>query len=280
MILNYNSWKMAGGLAQRVASYDNIDIVVVVDNLSTDGSYGYLKKIDHRKIHIIQSGKNGGYSYGNNYGAKVCGRWGMDIVFFANPDISIGASHIQKILEQFARTDYSVLSGIEYGADGESVQPLLWRRRGYWEDIRDCFLLGRRYGRKEKFGLGLDKGADVQCVEMVKGSFFGVRLEDFNEAGGFDEGIFLYCEERILSKKMEGLGKKIGIVPSAGYTHTHSASIQQEYRSVASRMEILYKSRLYYHKKYNGIGWVRRFLLSGAMKISLLEFKIREKMER
>lgn len=37
--------------------------------------------------------------------------------------------------------------------------------------------------------------------------FFAFRLKDFLEVGGFDEDIFLYCEERTLGKRFGNAGK-------------------------------------------------------------------------
>ncbi len=273
VILNYNSWQMTSALAQKAASYKNIDAVVVVDNGSTDDSYKSLQRMEHPKIYVVQSGKNGGYSYGNNYGAKVCEKMGMEILFFSNPDVRVEEIQIQKILEQFVKTDYSVLSGVEYGQNGRISQPSLWKRMDYWADCLDCFFLGRKFGRKSP-GIKLDKNVEVQEAELVKGAFLAVRLKDFMEAGGFDEQVFLYCEERILSKRLERLGRKIGVVTSAEYIHTHSASIQREYQKTSDQIQMLYRSRIYYHRKYNNLKGVKYIFLLGAMKISVLEYKI------
>lgn len=275
IIVNYNSWEMTEKLALQTAFYKNIDAVVVIDNASTDSSYQHLKCISHKKIHVFQTGRNGGYSFGNNYGAVICRRLGMEIVFMANPDVWIGETHIQKILVQFADSGYSVLSGVEYDAYGNMCRPPLWKRRQYWDDFGDCFFLWRCCSRKN-FGIELYQNAGVQRAEMVKGAFLAVRLEDFLDVEGFDEQIFLYCEERVLAKKMESSGRKIGIVADAQYTHTHSASIQKTYRRVSQQMGILYQSRLYYHQKYSRIGRWRYILLAAAMKVSLLEYQIRD----
>lgn len=275
VILNYNSWRMTSDLAWEVASYKNIDAVVVVDNDSSEDHQEYLKRLYHKKIHMVRSGKNGGYSYGNNCGAKICKDMGMEIAFFANPDVLVKEEDIQKILDQFMKTDYPILSCVEYIRPGEMAQPPLSRRRDYWDDLIDCFFLGRKFGGKT-LGMGLDKNVAVQRVEMVKGSFFAVRLDDLIEMGGFDERVFLYCEERILSKRAEDLGKKMGIVTDAGYIHTHSASIQKECKKAGDRIKMLYTSRAYYHKTYTKIKGMKYRLLLSAMKISVLEYRIRD----
>ncbi len=275
VILNYDSWEMTGRLAQKVASYDSIEFVVVVDNASKDGSFDRLKKMSSEKVCVVQSGKNGGYSFGNDHGAEICRQAGMEIIFFANPDVCVEEADIQKILDRFGDTDYAALSGVEYRRAGKMAQPPLRKRMGYWDDYGECFFLWRRSGRK-KLGIGLDGSVQVQEAEVLRGSFFAIRMEDLTKIGGFDEDVFLYCEERILAKKLEDRGRKIGIVTDAGYIHTHSASIQNKYKKTGDQIRMLYASRLYYHKKYNGIKGIKYWSLLSAMKISILEYDIRD----
>lgn len=275
VILNFNCWKKTTELALKTASFGEIDAVVVIDNVSTDDSYKHLTALNHEKIHVLQSKKNGGYSYGNNYGAEVCRKLGMEIMFISNPDVDIEEDTVRKIKTHFTDGQYAVLSGVEYDIKGNLVWPPLCRRREYWDDFFDCFFTGRKLCGK-KLVAALDRTARVQNTEMIKGSFFAVRMDDFIKAEGFDENVFLFCEERILSKKMEKLGRKTGIVTDAKYMHTHSAAIRHTYGKVSRQMEMLYASRLYYNKKYNHIGRAKYALLLVAMKISVFEYYMRD----
>lgn len=275
VIVNFNSWEMTEALAKKAASFENIDAVVVVDNASTDGSYEKLKNIRNDKIQVAHSGKNGGYSFGNNYGAAICRKLGIEILFISNPDVAVEEEDIEKILVQFEDDAYSMLSGVEYCTEREMSRPPLWRQNRYMDDLTECFFLGRKLRRKHS-GIELDEKAAVQEAELIKGSFFAVRLEDFLRVGGFDEHMFLYCEERVISSKIAGIGKKIGIVTGARYIHNHTASIGREYKKASHRMRLLYVSRLYYNKNYNQIGSVKYGLLWCAMKLSIFEFCVRD----
>lgn len=277
VILNFNSWEMSEHLAQKASAFKCIDDVVVVDNASTDDSYKKLKKIENEKIHVEQTNKNGGYSYGNNYGAKICRDLNIDIMIFANPDVDVEEADVEKILDGFANNDYSVLSGVEYCTEKEMAQPPLWRLNSYWNDFFMCFFIGRKFLCRNK-AIALNKDVDIQDAEIIKGSFFAIRLDDFFKIGGFDAEVFLYCEERILSRKIADLGQKIGIVTNAKYIHGHEAVISKEYKAVSHRMKILFNSRLYYNRQYNQIGRIKYVLLVGAMKISILEYSIRDWM--
>lgn len=97
-------------------------------------------------------------------------------------------------------------------------------------------------------------------------------MADFVRVGGFDESVFLFCEERIISRKISDIGKKIGIVINAKYNHNHSASISKEYKSVEKQIKLLYKSRYYYNCKYNKISLLKKVVMLVAMRISLIEF--------
>ncbi|MTV75018.1 hypothetical protein GM540_13810, partial [Streptococcus pneumoniae] len=80
-------------------------------------------------------------------------------------------------------------------------------------------------------------------VDLVKGSFFAVRLSDFHDVGYFDESVFLFCEERILAKKLQKANKKIGILPEAKYYHNHSTSINEKYKKKKEQIVLLYNAR-------------------------------------
>ena len=70
IVLNYNDFNTTEKLLNAIKNYDALDKIVVVDNKSPDGSFEKLLKFQSDKISVIQSPKNGGYSYGNNFGTK------------------------------------------------------------------------------------------------------------------------------------------------------------------------------------------------------------------
>lgn len=68
VVLNFNDSKTTIELLNRMKNMKSIDVIVVVDNCSTDDSFSVLKQYTSKKIQVIQSEKNGGYGYGNNCG--------------------------------------------------------------------------------------------------------------------------------------------------------------------------------------------------------------------
>ncbi len=276
VILNYNSPDLTSKLAKAVSRYEVIDYVVVVDNCSPGGDYESLKEIENEKIHVLQSGKNGGYSYGNNYGAGYCSRLGADIMIVSNPDVEVTEENIRKILMHF-KDGYSLLTGIQYEIDGKIGNPAISRRYTYADDLSQCFFLGRKF-LSRKMSVPVRYDLAVQETEMFKGSFFSVVLKDFMEVGGFDEGTFLYCEERILARRLSDHHKKMGVVTGARYDHMHSKSISRTYTSKAEKMKLLYTSRKFYNLKYNHISPLQRVLLEIGMGISVAEFTVTDRI--
>lgn len=272
VILNYNSWKMSADLAKKLAAFSIVDEVIVVDNASTDDSFVNLQPLMCAKITVINSGKNGGYSYGNNYGAKILIQHKCDYLIFANPDVDIEEKSIVEIINALVyNEDFSMLSGIEYDINDNISKDPIWRRNRYIDDLKDCFYLGRKLKRKT---IIVDYSCIIQPVEIVKGSFFVVKSVDFADINGFDENVFLFCEERILSRKMSNADKKIGVVTGAKYNHNHSASINNAYKSVTNQVKILYKSRYYYNCKYNQINKFQKIILRLSMTFSILEYHL------
>ncbi len=271
LILNYNSWEMSLNLANKVVHYSSISKVLIVDNCSTDPKPSG-EPIISSKIIIESSEKNGGYSYGNNYGVKRLCEMGCDFVFISNPDVDIDENDVDLILAHINECDYSVLSGVEFNSEKRPVIPAYWHSPTYLHDLRSCFILGRLAGPKEN--VSINKKVDIQQVDVIKGSFMCVNTHDFWDVGGFDDNVFLYCEERILARRMKNKGYKLGLVTKAKYYHNHKSTINKSFNSSAKRMKLLYNSRRYYNIKYNSVNGLQLCILNIAMAISVFEYSV------
>ncbi|MDS9385705.1 glycosyltransferase, partial [Streptococcus pneumoniae] len=97
--------------------FQHIQSVIIVDNLSTDDSYHYLKRLEGEKISVYQTQRNGGYSVGNNFAARKAYNMGVDILFISNPDVDIDEKDSLMIAQNlYKNSSYALLSGIEYNA--------------------------------------------------------------------------------------------------------------------------------------------------------------------
>ncbi len=263
VILNYNDAASTQTLVDSIVDYKSLGHIVVVDNCSTDDSMQRLSRrySGNNKVSVISSGKNGGYSYGNNFGARYLIReFNAQIIFIANPDVLFEESLIKSIVSQFeVSKEYGVLTGVMMRPDGK-VDPAPYRTLySYAHDLGDCFLTVRRLVYEER-RYEVDYTVPVMDVEVVQGSFFAITSEVFEQIGGLDENIFLYYEELILAKKLKKAGYKSGLLTGETYLHNHSVSIRHSMKNIRIWKAVL-KSKYYYQKEYNNANGIQMLLL-------------------
>lgn len=278
IVLNYKSAELTRKLCEKILLFKNVDLIIVIDNMSPDNSFEELKGIESKKIKVYQSGVNGGYSFGNNYGAKICKENGCDCLFIANPDISIDEKNFDCIYNALRDTEYDMLSGIEYDINNNISKPIIWKLSTFRDDLLYCssvFRIIKKMVDKEK---KIKNNEEIIPCDLLRGSFFCIKTSTFFDVKGFDENVFLFCEERILAYKLKKNNYKIGIVSNAKYNHNHSATINKEYKATFNKIKLLYKSRIYYNITYLHINKIKLLLLTCAMELSLFEFYIRDKV--
>ncbi|MGN1032442.1 MAG: glycosyltransferase family 2 protein [Intestinibacter sp.] len=276
VILNYNDYKTTIKLVEDIKNYKSIDLIVIVDNCSTDDSYEKLHEYVNNKVILTKSDKNGGYAYGNNFGIRyLIENYSCDIVFISNPDVEFEEALVIEIKKQFKNNSkYSVLSGVMLDINGNVVKNPYWDIPSYKYDLLDYFFIGRRINKKEFI---VDYTQEIMDVEVVPGSFLAIKSDVMQDIGYYDENTFLYCEERILAKRLRNKGYKSGLITGISYKHMHSVSIKKTFKKVDT-IKIFYDSKLYYNKEYNKVGKFRENILKIAAKISLLEYKILERI--
>lgn len=275
IILNYNDGTRTEGLVNEIRQYDSLDKILIVDNCSTDLSYEKLAALQNEKITVIQTGSNGGYATGNNFGAwYAIEKWGVKTIFFANPDVHFNEQAIvlteRNLWEKEAHGIAAPLVKNGYNA---------WTLPAYWGTVRMLFLGAfniHKYMVKQQ--LLLEKG--VHEVGVTEGSFFAVKASVFQETGGFDERTFLYLEENILAFKLAEKKYKEVIVSDVFYDHEHSQSIKKEYQSKRKAFALFKPSFEVYLKYYVNCGPVGLKLFSCFYWLAYVERVIYDVLKR
>lgn len=273
VILNYNDAASTMKLVDSIIGYESLGHIVVVDNCSTDDSLKHLSRqyLDNNKVSVISSGKNGGYSYGNNFGAKyLMDKFSTQVIFIANPDVLFDERLIKSIVKQFeASKEYGVLTGVMVRPDGNVDSAPYRKLYSYAHDLGDCFLTVRRLVY-EKRRYEVDYSVPVMDVEVIQGSFFAITAKAFKKINGLDENIFLYYEELILAKKLKNAGYKSGLLTTEKYLHNHSISIRRSMKNIRIWKAVL-KSKYYYQKEYNDANKAEMLLLHVCGAFSVFE---------
>lgn len=274
IILNYNGFGETKQLVDsiRVWNRELLDFhVIVVDNCSPDGSYEKLRtEFAHSDVvDVICSEKNGGYSYGNNFGARYAmEKYNPQYIAISNPDVEIGQDTVIKLLDTFSiDTRIAMCAPVMKSVDGSfSIHAI--KLPTYSDDLRACVL--NRSAKnliKEKYQT-LESDRTMIVTEMLPGSFFVIRSDCFEQVGMFDEEVFLYCEERILGKRIKDAGFLAVTRADLFFIHAHAVTIRRN-TSIVKSWKILLKSRYYYEKCYQKCNIFQLAVLKIAMNAFL-----------
>lgn len=258
VILNYNDYETTKKLLDLIGDIDSLSKIVVVDNQSTDGSLLNLRKYESRKISVLSSPENGGYSKGNNYGIRyLLDETDVDIIGISNPDVEFDGCFVDRILCDFEESaDHAIITGLQMDSEGEVAGHPFWEeytvfgwlQRRLFSIVIPGRIMGRHFIRKY-----IDKCISSEdnflTVGAVEGSLFFIRRDDFEKVGLFDEGVWMYYEEDILAKKLHRIGKKIGIDKSIKYIH-HGAVTTKKILTNKTKMRVELESAIYYFNNY------------------------------
>lgn len=197
--------------------------IVIVDNMSTNKSFEILKNAFGDRLAVIQSGKNGGYAYGNNVGIRYLKKNYQNVKYCAicNPDVLINETAIETMLELMRNEpDIKLLGCKEFDGEGNEAR-YCWKMPSAWyeifssEYICNKFIVKSSDYSKEKLSAG------ITYVDIVHGSFFIAEMDALYDVGLLSEETFLYCEEQILSYKLKEKGYQIAVINTCEYIHDH-----------------------------------------------------------
>jgi len=266
VIVTYNETESTSRLADKLLSWDTEGHIIIVDNCSTDDTYPLLKQkyADHSGIDVIHSNRNGGYGAGNNLGAKYAiENYDVKYVAIANPDIIIEEKDFLALFKAFSAAEVAVSTATMMNLDG-TYKTESKKIPSYSDDLKVCFGLSSTVSSAEL--QYLDSSETFYYSEFIPGSFFVIRSDVFQQIGGFDENVFLFCEERIIGKKLKDAGYRQVIRKDVFFLHAHSVTIKKAYNAIQTEKLIL-KARLYFEKEYMHIPAWKYCLLATAMKL-------------
>ena len=255
VILNYNDAETTEKLVKQIADYNVLHQIIVVDNASTDDSLERLKKLEADqpgRLHVLSADHNGGYGSGNNLGVRyAAGQGGATHVLIANPDVLFSEQSLEAMLSIFARhPEVGIVTARIHDARFPDLKNG-WPLRGFTRELLSMGPVSRRlFKRSFDYPDSYFAGHNAVYVGAVHGSMLMVDTEKFLEAGGYDEGVFLYEEEQILGRRLQNAGYRSVLLLNQYYDHEHSTSISKSFSDAMKRQQLREKSTLYYMKHY------------------------------
>jgi len=189
------------------------DVVVVVDNASSDGTAEAVRAA-HPGAQVLANAENLGYAGGMNVGVRRALELGTPWVLLLNQDTEIPPGTLAALFDAAARHP---------GAS--ALQPLLVR-----EDRATIDSAGQRLhrvpGATDRLGgrpLAEAPDADEEVFGPC-GAAALLRAEVFREAGLFDEEFFLIFEDVDLAFRMRLAGRRTVLVPAVRVVHRRGIS--------------------------------------------------------
>ncbi len=226
--------------------------VWVVDNASTDGSVGMIKK-EFPKVNIIENKKNVGFAGANNQTIKKANG---QYIFLLNPDTIILDENIKEIIKFMDDHQQAGACGpLVLNKNGTMQKqckrgfPDFWNSFTYYSGLWKLFPNNKWW--KKTFGgyFLLDKPDDKICeVDCLSGAAMIFRKEIFNKVGLLSEDYFMYWEDIDICYRIKQEGYKIYFVPLSKVMHIGGAGGTkiQPYKNI----KYFYRGGYIFYKKF------------------------------
>lgn len=278
IILNYNSSVDCRKCIGFLKAQQGVELeIVVVDNCSRDDERKAVETLcKEQGCTFIANNENRGYNAGNNVGLRYAAEKGYEFAMIANPDMEFPQTdYLATLLAQMQTNEDIVVCGSDIvGADGIHQSPMgkegNWRGSFAW--IKEIF--GKKKSAAYDF---IDNYSESHYCHKVSGCCFMIRISFLKEVDFFDEAVFLYCEEAILSRQVELTGKRMYYLATAQAVHRH---VKSDKGDPVKRFKVWGKSRCYFIDRYSKDHWLGKQIAKLSMRLYVLAFTLYNKIKK
>lgn len=253
ILLNYNSTDDCRKCILFLQKQTGVDLeIIVVDNCSVDVNRIAVEQLCQKEgCTFIANARNAGYNAGNNVGLRYAAEKGYEYALIANPDMEFPQDDYVAKLSKLLHFDdkLAVVASDIITPKGIHQNPM--KPDGNWQSSFGWLTGLFKEQPKDTYSF-IDNWQKSHVCKKVSGCCFMVRLSFLKKIGYFDENVFLYCEEAILSKQVEHEGMKMFYTAETQAMHNHLAS---EKGNPEARFRAWRDSRVYYIKGYAKYPW-------------------------
>jgi hypothetical protein len=242
VVVSYRSRAELRSCVEPLARCESVD-VVVVDNASDDGS---LQTLDDLRVRRIGLPENRGFAGACNVGWTA---GSSPNVLFLNPDARIDEESLQAMARVLEADPRAAIVAPKIVDDDGSLD--LSQRR--FPRLRSTYahaLFFHRLFPHARWASELVRDpADYErpgSPEWASGACLLVRRSVLEELGGWDDGFFMYCEDKDLCKRARDAGYDVRYEPAAVVRHAGGASAPRP-----SLAHVLAQSRIRYARKHD-----------------------------
>lgn len=265
LLLNYNSTEDCRKCISFLQKQTGVDLeIIVVDNCSSDENRMAVEKLCEEEVcTFIANTRNAGYNAGNNVGLRYATEKGYELALIANPDMEFPQTDYVSKLVKLLQADeqLAVVASDIVTAKGIHQNPM--KPDGNWQSSFRMLTGLFKKQPKETYSF-IDNWQESHECKKVSGCCFMIRLSFLQKIEFFDENVFLYCEEAILSKQVECEGMKMYYDAEAQAVHNHQSSTKGD---PAIRFKHWRDSRIYFIEHYSDFPWYGKILAIMNMRL-------------
>lgn len=231
IILNFRTPEMTVAAAEsalrEMATLDGE--LVIVDNDSRDGS---CEKISQEvaargwDVRVLQSGRNGGFGAGMNYGMRAGMSDGSapDYYYILNSDAFPDAGAIARLAGYLDERPEVGFAGSYIHGPERDAHVTAFRFPSILSELEGAARFGPVSRMLADHMVPLPVPEASGPVDWLAGASLMMRAEVLDEIGGFDEAFFLYFEETDLCLRAARAGWSTHYVRESEVTHIGSVS--------------------------------------------------------
>jgi hypothetical protein len=245
VVVSYNSRETLRDCVEPLCDVEGVN-VLVVDNASPDGS---LATIADLPVDGVALETNLGFGHGCNVGWR---RGASPAVLFLNPDARIDALSLGRLANVLAEDARAGIAGPRIVDEQGSLDYSIRRFPRLTSTYAQALFLHRLAPRAAWVDEVVRDDACYEVpadVEWISGACMLVRRSLLETLGGFDEGFFLYCEDKDLCRRAWSEGFTVRYAPQAQAVHVGGVSAPR-----GDLLPVLAASRIRYARKHSH-GW-------------------------
>ncbi|KKT31085.1 MAG: WsbD [Candidatus Collierbacteria bacterium GW2011_GWC2_44_18] len=215
--INYQTDDLVVNLVQKLVPRLGVEIIIV-DNSPTDSLHHKLPK--RSDVQYFFTGKNLGFSGGNNYGlSKARGEW----LFLLNSDTLVSTEDVLKLLSETKKCKYLVSAPKLIQPDGK-IQNNVGYLDSFFKHPLNYLFVRPRF-------LRCSSVKEPIQVDLLTGSAMLIHNSVFKQIGLLDEkNFFMYYEDIDFSYRLHQKGVSVLYDPDVRILHLGGASSDQDTR--------------------------------------------------
>jgi hypothetical protein len=256
VILNWRTPEMTLKAAQSaMVAMEGIEgAITIVDNDSQDGSFEAMQEAAHDwpRVRVLQSGRNGGYGAGNNYGIQAGLPDGSrpDYVYVLNSDAFPAPDAIRVLVDYLdTHPDIGFAGSHIHGPESEP-HTTAFRFPSIASEFEGSAKTGPISRLLKNAIIAPPLPTRTQRVDWLAGASVLMRQSVLDQIGIFDETFFLYFEETDLCRRAARAGWPTVYVVESRVMHIGSVSTgMKDWQRVPGYW---FDSRRHYFEKNHG----------------------------